>query len=313
MIVAGVDVGGTSVKTGLVDDDHGVGDHAKDATPREGPEALIEVIRAQIEGLGEQPDAVGVGIPGAVSGNEILHVPNLGSWPGDFPFARELEKALGVPVALGNDVNVGLLGEWLAGAAKGAANVLGVWMGTGVGGALILDGRPYNGGRGAAGEIGHMVVHPGGALCSCGRRGCLEAYAGRRMMTASARAMQDAGRETSLFAIRDEEHKARPTSKVWEKALGDGDAVATALFDEAIEALGIAVGSVINLLDLELVVLGGGFAERMGKQLAESVGQAALPRVMAPDPALSFRPAKLGDASGIVGAAALARARIVEG
>ncbi len=314
MIVAGVDVGGTSVKTGLVEEE---GDRVvarfKAPTPREGPEALIDAIREQVESFDEKPVAVGVGIPGAVSGNEIIQVPNLANWPPDFEFRKALEKALAVPVALGNDVNVGLLGEWLAGSAKGALNVLGVWMGTGVGGALILDGRPYNGGRGAAGEIGHVLVHKDGAVCGCGRRGCLEAYAGRRMMTKTARAMQAAGRKTALFEIQDKEDKARPTSKVWAKALDAGDPVATQIFDEAIDALGVAVGSALNLLDLDLVVLGGGFAERMGDKLAERIAAAARPRVMALNPGLKFVAAELGDNSGIVGAAELARAVVVEG
>lgn len=313
MIVAGIDVGGTGVKSGLVDEGHEVTARAKDPTPQNGPHALVTLIAKQIRGFKEKPAAVGVGIPGAVSGGEIIHVPNLPNWSPDFDFRKTLEKALGVPVALGNDVNVGLLGEWLAGAAKGAKNVLGVWMGTGVGGALILDGRPYDGVRGAAGEIGHVVVRADGALCSCGRRGCVEAYAGRRMMTETVRAMQAAGRRTSLFKIEDKEDKTRPTSKVWAEALDEGDPVATEVFDGAIEAVGLGIGSVLNVLDLERVVIGGGFGERMGKKLAERIGAVAQRRVMAPNPKLKYVASELGDASGIVGAAALARALLVKG
>ncbi|MGH8427150.1 MAG: ROK family protein [Gammaproteobacteria bacterium] len=312
MIVAGVDVGGTGVKIGLVDEGHKVMARSKEATPQKGPDALIAAIAKQIAGFDKKPAAVGVGIPGAVSRGEIIQVPNLPNWPADFEFRKTLEKKLGVPVALGNDVNVGLLGEWLAGAAKGAANVLGVWMGTGIGGGLILDGRPYDGMRGAAGEIGHMVVRADGALCGCGRRGCVEAYAGRRMMSETAHARQAAGRKTSLFEIQDEEDKERLTSKVWAEALEKGDAVATEIFDEAIAALGLGIGSVLNLLDLERVVIGGGFAERMGKKLAERIEAAARPRVMAPNPKLKYVAASLGDDSGIVGAAALARALVIK-
>lgn len=312
MIVAGVDVGGTSLKSGLVEDGNQVTRRVKSPTPRRDPDALIDAIAEQVDGLKEKPQAVGVGIPGAVSGNEIIHMPNLPNWPAGFKFGKELEKRLGVPVALGNDVDVGLLGEWLAGAAKGVANVLGVWMGTGVGGALILDNHPYGGSQGAAGEIGHVIVHPGGAICSCGRRGCVEAYAGRRMMTATARELHTAGRKTSLFDIQDEQEKDRPTSKVWAKALEAQDPVAVEIFAEAIEALGLGIGSTLNLLDLELVVIGGGFAERMGKKLAERVERVARPRVMAPNPKLRFAAASLGDDSGIVGAAALARAYLLD-
>jgi len=313
MIVAGVDVGGTSVKTGIVGEGHKVVSRTKQPTPQEGPEALIAAIRGQIAALDERPSAVGVGIPGAVSGNRILHVPNLPGWPGQGDFGEELSKELGVPVALGNDVSCGLLGEWLAGAARGADNVLGVWWGTGVGGALVIDGRPFAGSRGAAGEIGHVLVRPGGALCGCGRRGCVEAYAGRRMMTRTARDMQASGRETALFEIQDAEDKDRPTSKVWEKALEAGDAIAAGIFREGIEAVGTGIGSVLNVLDLERVVIGGGFGQRMGKNLARQVAEVAVPRIMAPNPALRFVAAKLGDDAGIIGAGALARALVIEG
>ncbi len=313
MIVLGVDIGGTSVKSGLVDDAHTVRERAKDGTPSGGPDALMDIIEKQIDAFGEKPAAVGIGFPGAVSGNEIVSVPNLPNWPPDLQFGEALAKKFGVPVALGNDVNVGLLGEWLTGAAKGVENVLGVWMGTGIGGALILDNRPYNGTRGAAGEIGHVLVHANGALCSCGRRGCVEAYAGRRMMNATAQAMRAAGRHTMLFEIQDHEGKSRATSKVWAQALKEGDSVARQVFSEAVEALGLGIGSILNLLDLDMVVLGGGFAERMGEKLAEHVAKSSRSRVMAPNPKLKFVAAELGDDSGVIGAAALGRALLVEG
>lgn len=134
---------------------------------------------------------------------------------------------MGVPVVLGNGANLGPLGEWVGGVAQGHGDVLGLWLGTGIGGGLILHGRPYNGSFGAAGEIGHLIVHAGGALCTCGRRGCVEAYAGRRTMAGTAHALVDAGRSTELFAIQRDEGKAIPTSKVWARALDDQDQLAT--------------------------------------------------------------------------------------
>lgn len=313
MRIAGVDVGGTSVKTALVDEKHKVSGKIKDPTPKTGPDGLVTLIAEQIERLEEKPEAIGVGIPGTISENKIIHVPNLANWSLDYDFAKALEKAVRVPIALGNDVNCGLLGEWLDGSAKELRNVLGVWMGTGIGGALILDGRPYNGSQGAAGEIGHVTAYPNGALCGCGRRGCVEAYAGRRMMTLTAKAMLESGAKTALFEIQDEEDKSRPTSKVWEQALKDSDELAVRLFSEAIDALGIGIGSVLNVLDLEQVVIGGGFGERMGDDLANRIASATLPHVMSPNPDLEFVASKLGDYSGIVGAAALAEALLVEG
>ncbi len=230
----------------------------------------------------------------------VLTVPNLGNWHEQVDLVNDLGDRLGVPVALGNDANVGLLGEWLDGAARGARNVLGLWLGTGVGGALILDGRPYVGARGAAGEIGHVVVQAGGALCTCGRRGCAEGYAGRRSLRGVASAMVDAGWHTSLFDIRDKKGKSNLTSKVWAEALDDEDPLATKLFDTAIEMIGVAVGSAVNLLDIDTIVVGGGLAEKLGQDLADRIADSASPWMLQPSPDLRFVVSKLGDDAGVV-------------
>ncbi len=311
LLVAGVDVGGTNIEVGLVDDQHAVHGRAKAPTPTGGPDDVLDTIAQLVAGLDADPIAVGVGIPGVVHEGAVLTVPNLANWHERFDLVEALRQRVDLPVALGNDANVGLLGEWIAGAARGARNVLGLWMGTGIGGGLILDGRPFNGSRGAAGEIGHVVVLAGGALCTCGRRGCAEAYAGRRSMRGVASAMVDAGWETSLFDIRDEEGKTGLTSKVWSKALDGGDKLATMLFDTAIETLGIAVGSAINLLDLEVVVVGGGLAEKLGSDLSDRIEAAAQPWMLRPSPDLRFVVSELEDDAGVVGAASLARAQLL--
>ncbi len=313
LLVAGVDVGGTNIEVGLVDDQHQVHVRAKARTPTGGPDDVLDTIADLIASLDADPIAVGVGIPGVVHDGAVLTVPNLANWHDRFDLVESLRLRIDLPIALGNDANVGLLGEWLAGAAQGARNVLGLWMGTGIGGGLILDGRPFNGSRGAAGEIGHVVVLAGGALCTCGRRGCAEAYAGRRSMRGVASAMTEAGWKTSLFDIRDDQDKATLTSKVWAKALDEGDALATKLFDTAIETLGIAVGSAINLLDLEVVVVGGGLAEKLGSDLAHRIEAAAEPWMLRPSPDLRFVVSELEDDAGVVGAASLARAHLVAG
>ena len=313
MLVAGVDVGGTNIEVGIVDDRHEVVDRAKCNTPTAGPDAVVAAIVKLIRSLDEPAVAVGAGVPGVIHDGEVLTVPNLENWIDRVDLRSELGAQLEVPVALGNDVNVGLLGEWVGGAARGVDNVLGVWMGTGIGGGLVLDGRPFNGSRGAAGEIGHVIVRPGGALCGCGRRGCVEAYAGRRSMAAVAAAMVDAGRQTSLFAIRDEFGKKRLTSKVWARALAEGDELAAQLFDMAIETLGIGVASVVNMVDVELVVIGGGLAEKLGQDLADRIAAAAAPWMLRPNPELAWVPSALGDDAGVVGAASLARAMVVHG
>ena len=313
VLVAGVDVGGTNIEVGLVDDAHDVVARAKADTPSGGPDDVLDTIADLVASLDDDPVAVGVGIPGVVHEGAVLTVPNLQNWHERFDLVAALGERVRVPVALGNDANVGLLGEWVAGAARGARNVLGLWMGTGVGGGLILDGRPFVGSRGAAGEIGHVVVQPGGALCGCGRRGCAEAYAGRRSMRRAAQSMVEAGRSSRLFEIQEEEGKTDATSKVWALALEEEDELATSLFDAAIEHLGVAVGSTVNLLDLDVVVVGGGLAEKLGQDLADRVFAAAEPWMLLPSPELRFVVSQLEDDAGVVGAASLARAELLTG
>lgn len=312
-LVAGVDVGGTNIEVGLVSAEHEVRSRVKTQTPTGGPGEVMDTIASLIASLGQTPIAVGVGIPGVVHEGQVLTVPNLHNWHERVDLVRELEDRTQLPIALGNDANVGLLGEWVAGAAKGARNVLGVWMGTGIGGALILDGRPFGGAHGAAGEIGHTIVRQGGALCTCGRRGCTEAYAGRRSMSGIVSAMIDAGRTTLLPEIRRNEGKKKLTSKVWAKALDADDEMARQLFDVAVETVGVSVGSAINLLDLDLVVIGGGLAEKLGQDLADQIQSAAEPWMLQPSPHLEFVVSSLGDDAGVVGAASLARALVLSG
>ncbi len=313
LLVAGVDVGGTNIEVGSVDTDHVVHQRVKAATPTGGPEAVLATIVDLVGSLDGAPVAVGVGIPGVVHEGRVLTVPNLQGWSRPVEVGAALTERLDLPVALGNDANVGLLGEWLAGAAKGGRNVLGVWMGTGIGGGLIMDGRPYSGSRGAAGEIGHVVVQAGGALCTCGRRGCAEAYAGRRSMSGVVSAMVDAGWQTDLYEIQQDEDKSKLTSKVWSRAMDEGDELAAKVFTTGLETLGVAIGSTINLLDLDLVVIGGGLAEKLGQDLADRIAAAARPWMLQPSPDLRFVVAELGDDSGVVGAASLGRAAVLAG
>jgi len=137
--------------------------------------------------------------------------------------------------------------------------------------------------------------------------------AGRRSLSGVVAAMVDAGRQTSLYGIRDDEDKEKLSSKVWARALDEGDELATDLFDTAIEVLGTAIGSAINLLDLERVVVGGGLPDKLGQDLADRIAAAAQPWPLQPNPELSFVVSTLGDDAGVVGAASLARAAVVSG
>jgi glucokinase len=301
----GVDLGGTKIAFAVVDEQHRVIDRHRIVTP-EGPDAVLDAIVQGVRDLDANPAAVGIGAPGPVA-DGVLHVaPNLVGFTQPVPLQQRLEAALGVPVNAENDANVGAVGEWVAGAGQGSSFLLGVWLGTGVGGGLVLDGRPFRGAFGGAAEFGHMCVRQGGAVCGCGRRGCVEAYAGRASMEQLVATNVAMGRSTLLTAIAAERGRDRMTSGVWAKALKRRDPLATTIFDEAIEALGAGIGASINLLDLDRVVVGGGVAEKLGQPLVDRIAAATQPYVLMPDANRSFVVAKLGDDAGVVGAAALA-------
>jgi glucokinase len=309
MRVVGVDIGGTNIAAAVVEADHTVVDRTKVKTPAGGPEAVVGAIVDMVGRLGSV-DALGAGVPGPVNDGRVMSAPNLPGWTEPVALAERLADELGVPVVVDNDGTVGAVGEWVAGSARGARNVLGAWLGTGVGGGLVLEGRPFRGSYGGAGELGHVVVQRGGALCGCGRRGCLEAYAGRASMERAARVRIAAGVPSVLPEIMAERGKSRMTSSVWAEAMQRDGQVATVLIDEAVEALGVAVGSAINLLDLDTVVVGGGLAEKLGQPLADRIAEAARPHLLVPSADRRVVVAELGDDSGVVGAAWVARQEV---
>jgi glucokinase len=233
---------------------------------------------------------------------------NLSDWIEPYPLARQLQKLLGAPVAIGNDVQVATDAEFKLGAGKPYKSVLGVFWGTGVGGGIVLDGKPWLG-RGAAAEIGHIVVKKDGAQCPCGRFGCLEAYAGRAAMEAKARREHDDGRKTDLFKIMAKKGRTRLASGVWGKAVKDGDELAVELIDRAIDYLGTGIASAVNLLDVEAVVLGGGMGVRFGPDYLERLKEAMMPHVFADDRPPDVHVAALGDLGGAIGASLLAPTR----
>jgi glucokinase len=253
---------------------------------------------------------VGVGSPGSVDPKTgtVANARNLPGWQDSFPLARTLSSELGTAVRVGNDVQVATAAEFTLGAGKPYQSLLGVFWGTGVGGGLILDGKPWLG-RGAAGEIGHTVVKFGGRRCPCGRRGCLEAYAGRGAMEARARRLAERGRHTDLFRLMKERNRPRMTSSIWAHALEHGDKLATELIGEAIEALGVGIASAVNLLDVEAVIIGGGLGVRFGAPMTERIAQAMAPHLFNDWRPPAVHVAGLGDLGGALGAALLVATR----
>jgi glucokinase len=201
-------------------------------------------------------------------------------------------------------VQVATDAEFQLGAGKPYDSLLGVFWGTGVGGGIVLDGKPWAG-LGAAGEIGHIVVELDGARCTCGRRGCMEAYAGRSAMEAHVAKLVDKGRKTDLFKLMKERKRTRLTSGIWARALEHEDELAIQMIERALRALGAGVASALNVLDVQCVIIGGGLGVRLGEPYAKRIAEEILPHLFA-----DFRPpdvhvAALGDLGGAIGAALL--------
>jgi glucokinase len=307
----GIDVGGTKIQAVVTGRAGKVLGQARRNTPNGGPEVVANDVALTITEAAASAGvrvrelaSMGVGAPGAidVTNGVVQQVPNIDGWQGPFPLGPVLSERLGIPVTVGNDVNVAVDAERRYGAGRGVRSFLGVFWGTGVGGGLVLDGRLVQG-RGSAGEIGHMCVKPGGRRCNCGLRGCAEAYAGRGALEQRAR-REGRKRKTILFDLQHKRGRESLTSGIWLRALDAGDAVATELLDEAVQALGVAIGSAVTLVDVELVVMGGGLGERLGAAWLKRIEKAARRHTFFREPP-AYRLAELGDMGGAIGASLL--------
>jgi len=297
----------------VVDADNRVLGSARQPTPvGEDGDAIAAAMANSLQESAEQAGlsaheltGVGVGSPGTIdpARGTVTGASNLG-WKDPYPLAAELTRLLDCGVSLGNDVQVATEAEFHLGAGRPFRSVLGVFWGTGVGGGLILDGRPWHG-RGAAGEIGHMVVERNGARCPCGRRGCLEAYAGRAAMEARARDKVADGVDSDLFKIMKQRGRSRLTSGIWQRALDADDQLAIHLIDRAVKALGAGIASAVNLLDVEAVIIGGGLGVRLGEPFVSRIADAMGPHLFVSDRPPAVDVAELGDLGGAIGASLL--------
>jgi glucokinase len=308
----GIDLGGTKIQTVIVDDDHSVLGSARRPTPTQGgPQdvaaEMVEALRDAARAAELETAAlagVGVGSPGTIDGGNVTSARNLPGWEGSFPLASTLEEAFGCVVRVGNDVQVATDAEFKLGAGRSYSSLLGVFWGTGVGGGLILNGKPWTG-RGAAGEIGHVVVQMDGARCTCGRRGCMEAYAGRSAMEGHAAELVEKGRKTDLYKLMKERGRTRLTSGIWARALEHGDKLTIHMLDRAVKALGAGIASACNVLDVESVIIGGGLGVRLGHPFAKRINEAMQPHLFADYNPPDVHVAALGDLGGAIGAALL--------
>jgi glucokinase len=310
----GIDLGGTKIQAVVVDGRNAVRGQARRPTPtKDGPEAVTEEIAGALREAAEQADlekgeleGVGVGSPGEIDPERgtVSQARNLPDWEGEFPLAERLGSLAGAPVRVGNDVQVATDAEFALGVGRDHDSLLGVFWGTGVGGGIVLEGRPWIG-RGAAGEIGHVVIKEGGAHCTCGRYGCMEAYAGRAAMEAAARHRHHKGEKTKLFKIMEKRGRDRLTSGIWARAIDEGDELAEHLIERAIKALGAGIASCNNVLDVEAIVIGGGLGVRFGEPYVKRIREAMMPHLFVSDRPPKVEVVALGDLGGAIGAALL--------
>ena len=270
--IIGVDVGGSNILARRVDPATGkaVG-RVKKRTPVDGPASVIKRIVNTVTGLEdwESTAAIGVGMPGPVRPDGVAGpCPNIEGWDAPIDLAAELQDLLNMPVVVGNDVNCGALAEHRIGAGKTHTDMLAIFVGTGVGGGLVLNNRLVTGSRGVAGEIGHVTVEPGGRPCGCGGRGHLETYAGRAGIDAEMRRRSKKGANKLLLSLVGQ---SPLKSRHLAAGLDAGDPLSFTLIEEAAHALARVIGNAATLLDLPVVVLGGGIVDRLGKPFLKQI------------------------------------------
>lgn len=314
----GIDLGGTKTLAAMVDITTGevVASARKRTRAEKGQEfvsqRILTLSALAIEGAKLPPDAsivaVGVGAAGQIDrkAGVILDAPNLGVK--DMQIGDLLNKQFGKPVAVGNDVEVAALGEFLYGSGQGYHTFMCVFVGTGIGGGIVQNGRMYTGLTGTAGEVGHMTIDAGGRLCPCGSRGCLEAYASRTAITKAIMSEIHHGRSSALSEDAELQLKEGETiirSGTLANAIAHKDALVIECVTEAADYLGYGLASVMNLFNPECIILGGGVIEAIDLLFEQAVHRARITALSKPAQGTKIIRARLGDYSGVVGAACM--------
>ena len=314
--VLGVDLGGTKISVGAMRSSggHAIALRSEPTRAEEGADAVVARIVAMLNGvmaeagttLGATRDqfaGVGIGSPGPLDRARglVITTPNLG-WH-DFPLRDRVASAVRLPATLDNDANCATLGEWWVGAAVGGRNVVGMTIGTGIGGGLILDGRLYHGSSDAAGEIGHTSIDSTGRRCKCGNYGCLEAYASGPAIAERAREALAGGETSSMLALAGGNPAALTAQHVYE-ASKMGDPVAREVVRETARFIGTGLANLINIFNPDVVVLAGGVAQA-GDDLFTPLRAEVHRRAFKPAvDACRIVPGALAGAAGVVGAVA---------
>ena len=313
--MVGVDLGGTKILAGVFRSSLECGGIAKLSTKAQrGPGAVVERIARCVRDAVDEADldpkqirGVGIGAPGAVDGETgaVIFAPNL-EWR-DVPLKKQLEKELGIPVFVGNDCAVAMQGIYVAELKSKPQNVVGIFIGTGIGGGLIINGKPYLGFNHTAGELGHMVLEIDGPRCGCGNKGCFEALASRTAIFQRIKAGVKNGQKTVLTEMLGENLPDLRSGDL-RKAIRRGDKFVESVIEEAAEYTGIAVGNLLSILNPELVVLGGGVIEALADEMMSIIVETARDYAMTGTArGVEIVASSLGDHAAITGAAVLAR------
>jgi len=323
--IIGVDLGGTNIVAGAMPED-GSREIALRSEPTradQGADAVVDRIARMIDTViaetiaetsAKREDFAGVGIgsPGPLDRERgiVIVTPNLG-WR-NFPLRDEISKRVGLPASLDNDANCATLGEWWCGAAKGARHVIGITIGTGIGGGLILDGRLFHGASDVAGEIGHTTIDSTGRRCKCGNYGCLEAYASGPAIAERAREAL-AGGEPSILPKLVNDDLGRITAQLVYDAAKKDDAVARQVVRETANFLGAGVANLLNIFNPDVVVIAGGVTQA-GAPLFEPLRAEVRRRAFTPAvEACKILPGTLRGSAGVVGAVATFKEQALEG
>jgi len=271
-VMIGIDVGGSTTSGGIVTDAGEILSTVQMATHQDGPGTAVGTLLNVVDALvstvsrrGLSLDGIGIGLPGLVDAEKGMMVGDEFNYVQDFkgvPLADQLRSFTEVPVFVDNDVNLLALGDWIFGLGKDATSLVLLAIGTGVGGGIILNGNLVRGHSGCAGELGHVPINFNGPPCVCGGRGCLCVYVGGQQIAATAQERVGRTRESSLLGLADGNLKAITAELVF-KAAASGDAVARAIVDEALDALGAGLGAIFNALNPEVVIVTGGVAESL--------------------------------------------------
>ena len=308
-LACGVDIGGTKILAGVVDDDGAIVEEVRVESPATDVDAITDAVSGLVGDLASRHefDSVGVGAAGYIdkSRSTVLFAPNI-AWR-DVNLRAELEQRTGKSVVIENDANAAAWGEFTFGAGADIDDFLLITVGTGVGGGLVLDGSLYRGAFGIGAEIGHMRVVPGGILCGCGNLGCYEMYASGTALVRMAREAAEAGRADGLLK-RSGGAVDAINGPLVTTAAREGDAAALGLLGELGRWLGEGIASLTAVLDPAMVAIGGGVSEA-DELLLEPAREGFLSQLTGRGhrPELMIRKATLGSRAGLIGAADLAR------